>query len=178
MTEGWIYERAEDNSARFVLGTVGENPLVCLGVNPSTAEPGDLDLTATKLAGFASRNGFDSWVMLNLYPQRSTDPQGMHAVHDAALKAENERRIAAFLDGRPLPLLAAWGTPIATRPYLLQMLQGIVTVAAASGCTWTSIGDLLGSGHPRHPSRATYRWPLQPFDVEAYLTTASTRGRA
>ncbi|MFB3980229.1 DUF1643 domain-containing protein [Microbacterium proteolyticum] len=171
VTEAWIYERNADDSARFVLGTVGENPLICVGVNPSTAVPGDPDLTVSKVMGFADRNGFDSWVMLNLYPQRSTDPAGMHLVHDPDLQAANERHIAALVAGRPLTLLAAWGGLIRTRRYLPQLLAGIVAVTDASGCEWVSIGDLLMSGHPRHPSRAGYIWPLQPFDVTAYLRT-------
>lgn len=175
MTEGWIYRRSADNAARFVLGTVGWNPLVCVGVNPSTAEPGVADRTVSKLAGFASRNGFDSWVMLNLYPQRSTDPTGMHAVFDASLQAQNERHIAEFIGGRRLQLLAAWGETIMTRPYLLQMLAGILSVADVSGCSWTSIGDLTKSGHPRHPSRARYAWPLLHFDVESYLAASAKR---
>lgn len=169
MTETWIYERSADNSARFVLGTSGENPLVCVGVNPSTAAPGDPDLTVSKVMGFASRNGFDSWVMLNLYPQRSTDPKGMHHTHDLELQAENERRIAEFIDGRPLTVLAAWGALIETRPYLPRMLAGIATVTEKSGSTWVSIGDPLKSGHPRHPSRAGYEWSLQAFDIANYL---------
>ncbi|MCE7483722.1 hypothetical protein LZG07_17650 [Microbacterium profundi] len=48
-------------------------------------------------------------------------------------------------------------------------LQGIASVTDASGCDWVSIGDLLKSGHPRHPSRARYAWPLQSFDVASYL---------
>ena len=169
MTETWIYERTADNSARFVLGTVGDNPLVCVGVNPSTAAPGDPDLTVSKVMGFAARNGFDSWVMLNLYPQRSTDPKGMHLAHDPALKADNERHIADLIGGRQLTILAAWGELIRTRTYLPRMLQGIASVTDASGCDWVSIGDLLKSGHPRHPSRASYTWPLQSFDVASYL---------
>lgn len=31
-TTEWIYERNPDNSPRFVLGTTGENPLVCFGI--------------------------------------------------------------------------------------------------------------------------------------------------
>ena len=178
MAERWIYERSGDNAARFVLGTVGERPLVCVGVNPSTAAAGDLDLTTVKLAGFAVRNGFDSWVMLNLYPQRSTDPAGLDAVVDAGLMAENERHIAGFLGDRRLPLLAAWGEPIRIRPYLLQLLGGIAAVASAAGSSWMSIGDLTKSGHPRHPSRARYGWPLQPFDVERYLGERTVRGGA
>lgn len=48
MPEQWLYEHNDDNSARYVLGTVGENPLVCFGVNPSTAEPNALDATSPK----------------------------------------------------------------------------------------------------------------------------------
>lgn len=170
MTEQcWIYEHNADNSARFVLGTVGDNPLVCVGVNPSTAAPGDPDLTVRKVMGFASRNGFDSWVMLNLYPQRSTDPRGMHLAFSAELRSENERHINELLDSRQLTLLAAWGELITTRPYLTEMLKRIVSLTDASGCSWVSIGDFLKSGHPRHPSRASYSWPLQSFDVGNYV---------
>jgi hypothetical protein len=175
VTEAWIYERSADNSARFVLGTVGENPLVCVGVNPSTAAPGEPDLTVSKLMGFASRNGFDSWVMLNLYPQRSTDPKGMDLEYSPELQAKNERHIADLIGGRPLTLLAAWGELIKIRPYLPRMLEGIVSVADASACGWVVIGDLLKSGHPRHPSRAAYSWPLQSFDVEGYLRTVGRK---
>lgn len=116
MTETWIYERTADNSARYVLGTVGDNPLVCVGVNPSTAAPGDPDRTVSKVMGFAARNGFDSWVMLNLYPQRSTDPKGMHLVHDPQLQADNERHIADLIGGRQLTIVAAWGELIQSAP--------------------------------------------------------------
>lgn len=169
VSTAWLYENNADNSARFVLGKVGVNPLVCVGVNPSTAAPEDPDLTVRKVMGFSGRNGFDSWVMLNLYPQRSTDPKGMHLVADPALQSENERHIAALVAGRPLTLLAAWGGLIMARSYLPGMLAGIEAMTDASGCDWLSIGDLLASGHPRHPSRAGYALPLQSFDVREYL---------
>lgn len=173
VTEAWTYEHNTDNSARFVLGTVGDNPLVCVGVNPSTAAPGDPDHTVSKVMGFASRYGFDSWVMLNLYPQRSTDPKGMHLAYSPELQAENEKHIADVIDGRPLTVLAAWGELIETRTYLPQMLEGIVSLADASDCNWVSIGGFLKSGHPRHPSRASYDWPLQSFDVGKYLSVVA-----
>lgn len=175
MTDAWIYQHTADNSARFTLGTVGDNPLVCVGVNPSTAAPGDPDLTVSKVMGFASRNGFDSWVMLNLYPQRSTDPAGMHLHYNPALRADNERHIADLIDGRQLTLVAAWGELIESRSYLPTLLEGIVSVTDASGCDWVSIGDLLMTGHPRHPSRAGYAHPLQPFDVMEYQRAIAAR---
>jgi len=179
VTDEWIYENNADNSARFVLGTAGAHPLVCVGVNPSTAAPGIPDLTVSKVSGFASRNGFDSWVMLNLYPQRSTDPNGMDLAHDPGLKEENERRISEWINGRSLTFLAAWGGLIMARPYLTQMLAGIVSATELSGGNWVSIGDALKAGHPRHPSRAAYTWPLQSFNVRSYLRSieaAAIRG--
>lgn len=165
---GWIYEPNEDNTARYVLGTLGTNPLICFGVNPSTAAPGALDQTLRRVQGYSSRNSFDSWLMFNLYPQRSTDPRGMHNAHLPELKTENEKRIAEFIDGRRLTLLAAWGQPITTRAFLRDMLTDIVRITDASSCDWLSIGDLTAKLHPRHPSRGAYL-PLQPFDMNAYL---------
>ena len=165
-----LYDNTADDSARFLLGTVGTNPLICVGVNPSTATPERLDRTVTRVARYAARNEYDSWAMLNLYPQRSTNPSGMHVVHLPELKTANEQRIAEFVGGRKLTLLAAWGELIETRPYLRGMLERIVEITDASSCEWQSIGGLLTTGHPRHPSRGAYL-DLQPFDIHAYLRT-------
>lgn len=166
----WLYERTPDNSARFVLGPVGQNPLVCFGVNPSTATPEKLDPTVTRVKGFADRNGHDSWIMLNLYPQRATDPDDMDRVPSAALKAENERQIAQLLADRQLTLLATWGGLITSRTYLPALLRDIVKLTDAAGCDWVSLGDPIGGGHPRHPSRAPGAMVLQRFDMARYLS--------
>jgi hypothetical protein len=169
-----LYENSADDSARFLLGTVGTNTLVCVGANPSTATPEKLDRTVTRVARYAKLNGHDSWAMLNLYPQRSTNPTGMHAVHLPELKAANERIISEYIGGRKLTLLAAWGALITTRPYLRGMLESIVEIADESSCDWKAIGELLTSNHPRHPSRGAYL-DLQPFDIAAYLRTLCPR---
>ena len=66
MTRSWIYERNHDNSARYVLGEAGHNPLICIGVNPSTAEPNNLDPTLRSVKRFAEFHNFDGWLMFNL----------------------------------------------------------------------------------------------------------------
>jgi len=55
----WIWKKTPDGTSRFVLGTIRVNPLVCFGINPSTAIPNDLDPTATSVSEFAKRNGHD-----------------------------------------------------------------------------------------------------------------------
>ncbi|MGG1910457.1 DUF1643 domain-containing protein [Microbacterium sp. NRRL B-14842] len=49
---------------------------MCVGVNPSTAAPGDPDRTVSKVMGFAARNGFDSWVMRTSTRRDPIDPKG------------------------------------------------------------------------------------------------------
>lgn len=75
----WIYKKTTDNSSRFVLGEPGSNSLVCVGVNPSTATPEKLDNTLRTVKKLSAVHGFDGWIMLNLYPQRATNPNDMHA---------------------------------------------------------------------------------------------------
>lgn len=38
-----VYEHDGSNKYRFVLGELGERHLICVGLNPSRAEPGDYD---------------------------------------------------------------------------------------------------------------------------------------
>lgn len=165
----WIYQHNTDNSARFVLGVEGPNPLVCVGLNPSTAAPNDLDRTVTKVTRFAEQNGFEGWVMLNLYPQRSTNPDCLHRAHHVGLVAENHKRIVDLVGGRTLTIVAAWGNLITSRPYLKGILADIVAAPKFSLCNWVSLGPVLQTGHPRHPSRAAYTHALQTFDVATYV---------
>lgn len=163
----WLYKHTADNSARFVLGTVGQNPLVCFGINPSTAKPNDLDPTVARVSQFASSNGYDSWLMLNVYAQIATNPNDIDQYFLPDLKAENERQIAAVIEGRRLTLLAAWGVLINKRPYLRSLLRDILDLPAVSDCDWVSLG-LTKEGHPRHPSRVASGIQLEPFSVDHY----------
>ena len=41
----WLYVPPFYSEYRYILGTRGKNPLICIGINPSTAEPDNLDNT-------------------------------------------------------------------------------------------------------------------------------------
>lgn len=168
MDQGWFWERSADGAARFVLGTVGQRPLVCFGVNPSTAIPGALDRTVSRVQGFAFDNGYDSWIMLNVYPQIATDPNDMHAEQDVELSAENERHIMAVLRVQPPTLLAAWGGLITKRPYLRAALRNILNIADSAGGSWLSIGKREAGQHPLHPLYQRAVTPLEPYDPAMY----------
>ena len=73
----WLYVPDFYTEYRYVLGTKGQNPLICIGVNPSTAQPDRLDNTLKSVERIALGNGYDSFIMFNVYPQRATRPQDM-----------------------------------------------------------------------------------------------------
>lgn len=168
----WLYEHSPDNLARFILGTEGDKPLICFGINPSTAEPNNLDNTVRRVERFASRNGFDSWIMLNIYPQRATDPIDLHQSLDNALHTLNKMYISEILQRTNLTLWAAWGTVIARRKYLTDCLHDINLIAREYNCHWVSLGNLTKDGHPRHPLYLSYSVTPTNFDINPYLNHA------
>ena len=54
----WLYAPNFYSEYRYILGTRGKNPLICIGINPSTAAPGDLDNTLKSVERIALGNGF------------------------------------------------------------------------------------------------------------------------
>ena len=75
--EKWLYAPNFYSEYRYILGTRGRNPLICVGINPSTAKPDDLDNTLKSVQRIAAGNGFDSFLMFNVYAQRATRPDDM-----------------------------------------------------------------------------------------------------
>jgi hypothetical protein len=94
----WEYIKSKDNSSRFVLGEIGKGPLICIGVNPSTAEPEELDKTSIVIKALAYNNDFDGWIMINLYPQRETDISKLHSILDVELHKKNLEVITSILE--------------------------------------------------------------------------------
>ena len=73
----WLFVPNQYTEYRYILGTRGQKPLICIGINPSTARPGDLDPTLKSVERVAKANGFDSFIMFNVYAQRATSPDDL-----------------------------------------------------------------------------------------------------
>lgn len=165
----WMYEETFDKKYRYILGTKGQNPLICFGVNPSTASPSKLDKTISNIEVFAKNNHFDSYVMLNLYPQRATDPQYLDSEKISFFDEQNFETIRGiFSRYKEISILAAWGVTIEKKPYLAECLKNIVALSENYNCNWLSLG-LTKAGHPRHPSRLSYNTELRLFEIEQYM---------
>jgi hypothetical protein len=169
MTEKWIYTRTDDNKARFLLGEQGKNTLICIGINPSTAVPGKLDNTLTSVKRFSRDLHYDSWMMLNVYPQRATDPNNLHEEFDPSYHAENLKHIRAFLRSGTFDIWAAWGTLIKKRKYLPECLNDIVSITKGRSIHWYTIGKTTKAGHPHHPLYLSKSLGLSAFDINEYM---------
>ena len=172
--ETWLYAPNFYSEYRYILGTRGTNPLICIGINPSTAKPGDLDNTLKSVERIALGNGFDSFIMFNVYAQRATDPDAMERTCNLALHRENLEAFRYALSISPNPAVwAAWGTIIEKRDYLPRCLRDMLAVGQAMGATWHCAGAVSKKGHPHHPLYLRKDEKLKPFDIDAYLKTLS-----
>lgn len=168
--EKWLYAPNFYAEYRYILGTRGDNPLICIGINPSTARPGDLDNTLKSVERIAHGNGFDSFIMFNVYAQRATDPDAMEKTCNLQLHRENLEAFRYVLSLSKKPAVwAAWGTIIEKRAYLPRCLQDMLAVGREYGACWYCAGRTSKKGHPHHPLYLRKDEKLRAFDVDAYL---------
>ena len=168
----WLYVPNYYSEYRYILGTRGEKPLICVGINPSTAAPDDLDNTLKSVERVALHNGYDSFLMFNVYAQRATDPDDMERTYNQDLHAQNMKAFdyALSLDRGGAPAVwAAWGTIIEKRDYLPGCVRDMIALGKARGARWYSAGRKSKKGHPHHPLYLRKDSLLEPFDVEGYL---------
>ena len=166
----WLYVPNVYSEYRYILGTRGKNPLICIGINPSTAQPGDLDNTLKSVQRIAHGNGFDSFIMFNVYAQRATDPDTMEKTCNPMLHKENLEafRYVLSIGDRPV-VWAAWGTIIEKRDYLKDCLRDMIAAGEEYGAHWVCAGKVSKKGHPHHPLYLRKDEQVRPFDVAAYL---------
>lgn len=164
----WIYVTSPRNKERYILGETGKRPLVCIGINPSTAEPNSLDNTLIRVKSRALSLGYDSWIMINIYPQRATNPNDMHIEINRRIHKKNVDEIKKLFESNNFDIWAAWGTLITKRPYLKKCLKDILKVIGNES-KWITIGKKSKDGHPHHPLYLKNGLPVDEFDIESYI---------
>ena len=158
---GWVYDYdisaecrrkydCELTDVRYVLGeqfdTDKRNVLICIGINPSMAMPNFLDPTLRRVQDYAKRSGeYGAWYMLNVYPQRATNPNNMDTDDTYSMERAD--------------VWCAWGAVIddAKRTYLSDLLfgnedkniQGIISLF--SGNYHFKAYGATTKGYPKHP---------------------------
>lgn len=172
----WLYVPDHYSEYRYILGTKGERPLICIGINPSTAAPDDLDNTLKSVERIALHNGYDSFIMFNVYAQRATDPDDMERECNALLHEENMKAFEYVLrlSKDPPAVWAAWGNIIEKRRYLPECVRSMIEIAGKYEARWYSAGKISKKGHPHHPLYLKKDTPLDAFDIKGYIENQLT----
>jgi len=163
-----IYLKSQDNNYRYALGTKGEKTLYVFGINPSTATPERYDPTIKRVSSIASKSGYDSFVMLNIYPLRATDPAELPEISNGEIHLRNCKAIIDTIKDDST-IWAAWGDLIECRPWLRNCKNSILLsiYETKKGIKWVKMGGLTKKGHPRHPLYLKYQ-DFSDFEYETY----------
>ncbi len=171
-TSRWLYVPDFYSEYRYILGTKGEKPLICIGINPSTAAPDDLDNTLKSVERIALHNGYDSFIMFNVYAQRATNPDDMERNFNEFLHTENMKAFEYVLKlSKSKPSIwAAWGNIIEKRDYLSECVLTMAEIGKRYNASWFTAGKISAKGHPHHPLYLKKDSPLDRFDIDKYCT--------
>ena len=169
----WLYVPDFYSEYRYILGTRGSHPLIAIGINPSTAAPDDLDNTLKSVERIALGNGYDSFIMFNVYAQRATDPKLMEKELNEEMHRENMKAFEYVLSLADRPdIWAAWGTIIKMRPYLPRCVSDMISIGEKHGARWFTCGARSKTGgHPHHPLYLRKDAGLDEFDVREYISS-------
>ncbi len=159
----------DEKTVRYLLENKGENQLMVLGLNPSTASDLKPDNTMRRIMGFAENNGFDGFLMTNLYPQRCTDPKELDRQLNEQIHQKNLEIIKQAAEQVQTPVvLLGFGGNITKRPYLNKCLTDIVNLLKPFNPQWKCI-KCTKAGHPGHPLYLPKDKGFEDFDIDGYL---------
>lgn len=145
-------EQLGDEYARFALVQDGKRTLFVIGLNPSTADAQKSDPTMQSVLRIAAYNGFDGFVMINLYPFRAAQPYNLPKEFDPKLHEENLKIISKLLKDREnIEVWLAFGANITKREYLKQCFEDIMKLMIPYNPKWYYINNLTKEGYPPHP---------------------------
>ena len=157
-----------DNINRFLLKKQWKNILIVVWINPSIADNKVADTTMKKVMWFAELNWYDWFAMINVIPQRSTNPKNINSSLNNKLKEKNLNIINDLLSkiDKPNILLAFWNT-IDEKKYFIHSLKDIIKITDKYNSKYLAIW-LTKDWNPLHPSRAWYCKFIE-FNVNDYI---------
>lgn len=141
-----------DSHVRYALIQEGKRTLFVVGLNPSTADAAKPDSTMQFVLRIAEYNGYDGFIMINLYPLRATCPKDLPKEYDEQLHRSNLSNIEKLLEGRnDVDIWLAYGDNVTSRKYLIHCLNDIIKVFEPHNPKWYYIDTLTKKGMPKHP---------------------------
>lgn len=166
----WLYSTDSSKKYRYVLGRKGKSNLVCIGVNPSIGIPNNPEQTVQRVELIAKNNDFDGWLMLNLYPQVTKNPNTLDEKMNV-MEWKNclcSVKTALLQFDAPKVVWAAWGNLITKRKYLQECLFEMLKIFPQNSVVWKAVGMTV-RGNPFHPLYCRTNSSLVCFDVDQYV---------
>lgn len=120
----------------------GDRLIMWIGLNPSTADEQQLDPTLTRIRSFSEREGYDGFLMTNIFGFRATDPKAMLRARDP-VGPENDAALLAAAQ-RCDKVVAAWGA------HGIHQDRAIAVARLLGRHPLWCLGTTK-DGHPRHP---------------------------
>lgn len=147
---------------RYVLGRVWDEygPLmVCCLLNPSTATDEVLDPTLRRVQGFAKRDHYGGFLIVNCFAYRSTDRKALLKVFDPVGPRNDEAIASAARSPLLARFVAGWGRPDSKK---IERRMSQVKILPIGRHIWT-FGDRTKGGFPRHPLYLRADTPIQEW---------------
>jgi len=160
---------SEDRLYRYHLWRTENNirreHVLFIGLNPSTADETEDDMTIKKCLGFAKLWGFKGIHMLNLYAFRATLPEDLvrakAPIHEPG-PSDKTTNLLAYYGQRCGKVVACWGSVAKKHREALKWDERIAAVFDLIDQPIYCLGK-TGDGSPRHPSRIAYSTPLEVY---------------
>lgn len=166
----WEYKNNRNNSYRYVLGERGNNTLGCIGINPSTAKPFELDNTMKSVKRIAKHNGYDGWMMYNIYALRATNPVNLPKIGNKTMHLKNIKEIENSVKQLNIKTIwLAYGDLLETRVYLKRFLNDIIETLKPLNLSWQIVNDVTKKGNPRHPLYQAANSELYDYNFDKYF---------
>lgn len=165
---------------RYVLGEEfvekegnGEKALICIGLNPSTAVPRNLDNTLCRVRKYAVGR-YNAWFMLNIYPFRETDSELIPQAFEKDIAEKNLIEINNLTNLiEKADVWCAWGNGVDSRQYLKDCLRDILDhLQAKKGYHFVQKipTEKPLTAHPLHPiASIKCETELGDFDINEYI---------
>lgn len=188
-TSGWycVDANSEDKRVRYLLGKgeINKDTVIVIGVNPSTANEKNEDATMTRVKKKLDKSGYNSFVMINIFPLRKTKPQELPKIkdlneNDEFLHKQNLLAISYILDkmqkdisnntiDKDIKVWCAWGSTIDDRKYLRKYLKDIIELLNKYNTKYYYICPIPEKVKPYHPLRVRYIDEVKELNINEYI---------
>lgn len=157
---------SDDRTYRYHLWRTENNirreHVMFIGLNPSTADETEDDMTIKKCLGFAKQWGFKGIHMLNLFAHRATQPDDLLLTEEPIGNVTRNDNLVAYYGQRCGKVVVCWGAVSAKLQQALNWDERVATVLDLIDQPIYCLGK-TADGSPRHPSRIAYATPLEVY---------------